>query len=110
MVAPAHTGGLAMPLINLVQHLGAWGQAHAAWLLDGGAVVIGLVLLLSLCRPQGASRASHGTARWATPAEVRRAGLYAPQGIVVGRHGTQVLHSATGHVLLCGPTGSGKDR
>ena len=52
---------------------------------------------------------THGSARWATAAEVRQAGLYANHGVVVGRLRGRVLYDdGEKHVLLCGPTGAGK--
>ncbi|HSX83254.1 MAG TPA: type IV secretory system conjugative DNA transfer family protein, partial [Candidatus Saccharimonadia bacterium] len=48
-------------------------------------------------------------ARWATPREIRRAGLMATHGVVVGRLGRQILcDDSETHVLLMGPTRSKK--
>ena len=52
---------------------------------------------------------TYGSARWATPREVRRAGLLGPDGVVLGRHGRAYLrHDGPEHVLCFAPTRSGK--
>lgn len=54
---------------------------------------------------------THGTSRWATSAEIRSADLMTQSGVVLGRVGRQLLCDASdGHVLICGPTRSGKDQ
>ncbi|MBS0174290.1 MAG: type IV secretory system conjugative DNA transfer family protein [Nitrospira sp.] len=58
-------------------------------------------------------RSLHGEARFASHAEVRRAGLLTNNGdgIIVGRRGSGYLTAGLGeypHVLLAAPTGSGK--
>jgi type IV secretion system protein VirD4 len=52
---------------------------------------------------------TYGSARWATNAEVRGAGLLQPDGVVLGRHGRDYLrHNGPEHVLCFAPTRSGK--
>lgn len=51
----------------------------------------------------------HGAARWASEAELRRAGLRAQRGVVLGRRGGQLLvFGGPEHVLLYAPTRTGK--
>ena len=51
----------------------------------------------------------HGAARWASEAELRRAGLRARQGIVLGRKdGRLLVFGGPEHVLLYAPTRTGK--
>ncbi len=53
--------------------------------------------------------ATYGTARWATPREVRAARLLGPAGVVLGRFGREYLrHDGPEHVLCFAPTRSGK--
>jgi type IV secretion system protein VirD4 len=50
-----------------------------------------------------------GSARWATVAEVRAAGLLASQGVILGQlDGDYVRHDGPEHVLCFAPTRSGK--
>ncbi len=55
----------------------------------------------------------HGTAKWATRADVKKAGLFAEKGVVVGGwpsvFGTKTLrHDGPEHVMAFAPTRSGK--
>ena len=53
--------------------------------------------------------ATYGSARWASPADVHKAGLLANQGIVLGVHdGRYLRHDGPEHVLAVAPTRSGK--
>nr|WP_206377349.1 conjugal transfer protein TraG [Sphingobium sp. TB-6] len=52
---------------------------------------------------------TYGSARWASPRDVRRAGLYRPAGVMLGRHGYHYLrHEGPEHVMAFAPTRSGK--
>ncbi|HKY80922.1 MAG TPA: conjugal transfer protein TraG [Sphingobium sp.] len=52
---------------------------------------------------------TYGSARWASPRDVRRAGLYRPVGVMLGRHGDHYLrHEGPEHVMAFAPTRSGK--
>jgi type IV secretion system protein VirD4 len=101
-----------MNALDLVFQFGQWGQRHPRALLYGVAalpVLAGLAWVAAR-RRQHASQVL-GSARWATPREVERAGLGTRHGVVVGRLGRQVLcDDGETHVLLCGPTRSGKGR
>lgn len=69
----------------------------------GGAGVIAIAVL------KGRRPPLHGAARWASEAELLRAGLRARQGVVVGRKGCRLLvFGGSEHVMLHAPTRSGK--
>src|SRR5574341_144015 len=99
-----------MTVFDLLTTLGTWGQRHPRELLYGAValpVLAGLAHLAVRRRQHGSQ--VMGSARWATPQEIKCAGLMVPHGVVVGRLGRQVLHDESErHVLLCGPTRSGK--
>src|SRR5260370_11259086 len=53
--------------------------------------------------------ATFGSARWASPIEIRAAGLAAPDGVVLGKFERDYLrHDGPEHVLCFAPTRSGK--
>lgn len=69
----------------------------------GGAGMIAIGALRNLRPPL------HGAARWASESEIARAGLRAPQGIVLGRKGGRhLVFGGPEHVMLSAPTRSGK--
>ena len=69
----------------------------------GLAAFLGVAILRSLRPPL------HGAARWASEAEIVRAGLRSPHGIVLGRKGGRLLiFGGAEHVMLHAPTRSGK--
>ena len=52
---------------------------------------------------------TYGSARWAEPAEIRKAGLSNPAGVFLGRKGHDYLrHDGPEHVMAFAPTRSGK--
>jgi type IV secretion system protein VirD4 len=52
---------------------------------------------------------TYGSARWATAAEIRRAGLFKDAGVFLGRLGSGYLrHDGPEHVMAFAPTRSGK--
>jgi type IV secretion system protein VirD4 len=52
---------------------------------------------------------TYGSARWATPREVRQAGLLQPRGVFLGRIQRHYLrHDGPEHVMVFAPTRSGK--
>ena len=71
----------------------------------GAVVVGGMALLLFLPN----RRKLHGDMRWASTADLRKAGLFADQGIILGRYGRRylILPGQTG-VILAAPPRSGK--
>ncbi|OYX10413.1 MAG: conjugal transfer protein TraG [Sphingomonadales bacterium 32-68-7] len=64
----------------------------------------------SLWRARQAGRGTtYGSARWASPREVRRAGLLRSRGVFLGRFETGYLrHDGPEHVMAFAPTRSGK--
>ena len=97
--------------LDTIMQLGLWGKAHPTEVLLGfGAVPLlaGKPRAWQLRHRRGATT-THGSARWATPREVRQAGLYATHGVVVGRlRGRVLMDDGDTHILLCAPTGAGK--
>ena len=77
---------------------------------SGGFVGIGVAVAASVFRGrQGKAATTHGSARWATTREVRKAGLRARDGVVLGKHGGDYLrHAGPEHVMAFAPTRSGK--
>jgi type IV secretion system protein VirD4 len=58
---------------------------------------------------QDKASSTYGSARWAKPADIRRAGLFAPDGLMLGRLGARYLrHAGADHVIAFAPTRSGK--
>src|SRR5579864_4011659 len=52
---------------------------------------------------------TYGSARWATPKEIKAAGLFAPKGVFLGRFENNYLrHDGPEHVMCFAPTRSGK--
>ena len=101
-----------MNILDLLTTLGRWGQEHPQTVLVGCGVVPLVAGLTGLVRRyrQEASDVL-GSARWATPREIRDAKLMALHGVVVGRGERQVLcDDSERHILLCAPTGAGKGR
>src|SRR5260370_39037625 len=77
---------------------------------SGGFISIAVAIGMSVWRAREAKNvATYGTARWATPREVRAARLLGPAGVVLGRFGREYLrHDGPEHVLCFPPTRSGK--
>jgi type IV secretion system protein VirD4 len=96
--------------IPLIMQLGSWGQQHPREVLGGLGVVAGLGISTGLVRRwRHGDPTTHGSARWATRREVRRAGLLGHHGVVIGRLGRYLLvDEENTHLLLMGPTRSGK--
>ncbi len=81
--------------------------------LQNGAIAAGVefALFVALAVFLYANRKStlHGDARFGTLPEARRAGLTARSGIILGRlNGQTLVSNDAGHVLIVGPTRSGK--
>jgi type IV secretion system protein VirD4 len=77
---------------------------------SGGILSIAFAIALSVWRAREAKvAATYGSARWATPTEIRTAGLTAPDGVVLGKFERDYLrHDGPEHVLCFAPTRSGK--
>jgi type IV secretion system protein VirD4 len=73
-----------------------------------GAIATAVAMSLRRARePKDAS--TYGSARWATEKEIGRAGLFADDGVVLGKWGDRYLrHDGPEHVLCFAPTRSGK--
>jgi type IV secretion system protein VirD4 len=64
---------------------------------------------LSVWRARDRAVETYGSAGWAKPAEVRRAGLLGSDGVVLGRYrGANLRHDEPEHMLCFAPTRSGK--
>jgi len=77
---------------------------------SGGFISIAVAIGMSVWRAREAKNVeTYGSARWATPAEVKGAGLLGPDGVVLGKLGRDYLrHDGPEHVLCFAPTRSGK--
>jgi len=78
-------------------------------LVGAGAIGLALVGGLGLIVFLPKRRSLHGAMRWARARELRKAGLFANQGIILGRYGRRylMLPGQTG-VILAAPPRSGK--
>ncbi|MFO1116546.1 MAG: conjugal transfer protein TraG [Beijerinckiaceae bacterium] len=83
------------------------GAAIAA---SGGFASIAVAIAMSVWRAREARDiVTYGSARWATPKEVRAAGLLGGEGVVLGRLDQEYIrHDGPEHVLCFAPTRSGK--
>ena len=88
-------------------HIFATGGMIAA---SGGIIAVVVAMAMSVWRAREGKKAeTYGSARWATPEEIRKAGLYTPDGVVIGWHQDRYLrHDGPEHVLCFAPTRSGK--
>ena len=77
---------------------------------SGGFASIAAAIAMSVSRAREAkSVVTYGSARWATPDEVRAGGLLGQDGVVLGRFARDYLrHEGPEHVLCFAPTRSGK--
>ncbi|WP_234911052.1 type IV secretory system conjugative DNA transfer family protein [Rhizobium skierniewicense] len=81
------------------------GTARLALIITCGAALFGAG---ALWKARG-SKALHGTARFATEAEVRKAGLRETTGIIVGKlRGKYLIFGGSEHVIVYAPTRGGK--
>jgi type IV secretion system protein VirD4 len=77
---------------------------------SGGLAAIIGAIAMSVWRAREAKNVvTYGSARWATETEIRTAGLFEPDGVVLGRFKRDYLrHDGPEHVLCFAPTRSGK--
>lgn len=77
---------------------------------SGGFVAIVVAIAMSVWRGRENRNANtYGTARWATREDIRKAGLLADTGVVLGQFQNNYLrHDGAEHVLCFAPTRSGK--
>jgi type IV secretion system protein VirD4 len=73
-------------------------------------VIAAVVVILLYRRRWRGSGTAYGTSRWLTERELRKAGMLAGDGLIVGRtfKGALIRLRDFCHVLICGSTGSGK--
>lgn len=84
---------------------------RAGLIASGGSATAALLAFgMSIWRArQSAAATTHGSARWATPREVRAAGLTKSAGVCLGLYrGRYLRHAGPEHVLAFAPTRSGK--
>ena len=77
---------------------------------SGGIAAIGVAIFLSVLRAREAHDVTtYGSARWAERKDVESSGLFASDGVVLGRFENHYLrHDGPEHVLCFAPTRSGK--
>lgn len=77
---------------------------------SGGFMAIGVAIFLSVLRAREAQDVdTYGSARWANRSDVDNAGLFDPDGVVLGQFDhTYLRHEGPEHVLCFAPTRSGK--
>ena len=77
---------------------------------SGGIAAFVVAVAMSVWRAREVKHTiTYGSARWATPAEIRQADLFHPDGVVLGRsHRAYLRHDGPEHVLCFAPTRSGK--
>ena len=76
----------------------------------GGVLGVAAAVIGSLWRArQGRAVTTYGSARWAAPREIARAGLFQPAGVLLGKaKGRYLRHDGPEHVMCFAPTRSGK--
>jgi type IV secretion system protein VirD4 len=95
-----------------------WFDAYAPRIFVEGAIIAGsggfaaviIAIGMSVWRAREAKAVTtYGSARWASEAEARSAGLLDPDGVFLGRFAREYLrHNGPEHVLCFAPTRSGK--
>lgn len=79
------------------------------WLKIGAGVSFTILSLFGLAIAMKRKKPLHGDARWANESEIRREGMRAETGIILGRKGGSYLtFGGSEHVMLYAPTRSGK--
>jgi type IV secretion system protein VirD4 len=93
-------------------------DAYAPEIFETGALIAvsgamaGIVIAIAMsvwrAREEKNSQ-TYGSARWASTKDIRKAGLYADDGVVIGWHEKRYLrHDGPEHILCFAPTRSGK--
>ncbi|QPC86414.1 IncP-type conjugal transfer protein TraG [Mesorhizobium sp. NBSH29] len=77
---------------------------------SGGFLAVGVAIFMSVLRAREAQDVdTYGSARWAETRDVKSAGLFNPDGVVLGRFDrSYIRHDGPEHVLCFAPTRSGK--
>jgi len=102
---------LVTTIAGHIYWLGQWGQANPLSILLIFGSVMGVAFLLHVIVGRGIKQdtVTHGSARWATKGEMKRAGLFRGRGVIVGQiRGRYLQHDGPEHLMLVGPTRSGK--
>lgn len=90
----------------------AWPVALVVIALLAGQLalrLIGAALKLPRLLKMLGKKTSHGSARWATKKDARRAGLHKGKGLFLGVHEARVIrYDNEAHTLVVAPTGAGK--
>jgi type IV secretion system protein VirD4 len=84
---------------------------HGSYIaVSGGFAAIIVAIGMSVWRAREVKNAeTYGSARWATRAEIKKAGLLGERGVVLGKfNNTYLRHDGPEHVLCFAPTRSGK--
>src|SRR5437868_12628420 len=105
-----HLQGPATPLTltRYLYHHGQYRQVRRR-VLESSAIAIGIVTAAALPALWPRRRSLHGDARFATKAEIERAGLLGSRGIILGQWGRRCLMLAGQQgVALAAPPRSGK--
>ncbi|MDW3224273.1 MAG: conjugal transfer protein TraG [Paracoccaceae bacterium] len=77
---------------------------------SGGFLSVGVAIFMSVLRAREAENVdTYGSARWADESDIRTAGLFDPDGVILGKRDHDYLrHDGPEHVLCFAPTRSGK--
>ena len=77
---------------------------------SGGFLSVGAAIFMSVLRAREAQNVdTYGSARWADERDIRNAGLFDPDGVILGKRDHAYLrHDGPEHVLCFAPTRSGK--
>jgi type IV secretion system protein VirD4 len=77
---------------------------------SGGIAAIVVAIAMSVWRAREVEKiTTYGSARWADARDVRRAGLFQRDGVLLGQwHSRYLRHDGPEHVLCFAPTRSGK--
>ena len=77
---------------------------------SGGFLSVGAAIFMSVLRAREAQNVdTYGSARWADDRDIRNAGLFDPDGVILGKRDHAYLrHDGPEHVLCFAPTRSGK--
>ncbi|MBZ8119836.1 conjugal transfer protein TraG [Roseovarius sp. LXJ103] len=77
---------------------------------SGGFLSVGVAIFMSVLRAREAQDVdTYGSARWAEERDIREAGLFDPDGVILGKRDQAYLrHDGPEHVLCFAPTRSGK--
>ena len=85
--------------------------AHGGFIAASGGLLGAVAAIIgSVWRARQAKRVTtYGSARWASPRDLKRSGLLKPAGVFLGRMGEDYLrHDGPEHVMAFAPTRSGK--